>query len=124
MSPFGDLEATIMHRMWQADAPRSVRDMLIELQQQREIAYTTVLTVMERLFRKGLLNRVPVGRAYHYSPSESRASYTARLMAEVLSDSTDTAETLVHFAQRVTAQEAKQLAKALVTRSGKPPVDT
>lgn len=125
MSRFGELEATIMDRMWQADAPRSVRDILAELQAEREIAYTTVMTVMERLFRKGLLSRVAVGRAHHYSPSQSRADYTAGLMAEALSHSTNKAETLVHFAERVTAREAKQLAKALATRTGgKPPAGT
>ena len=117
MSKFGELEATVMDRMWNADAPRSVRAVMEELQRERTIAYTTVMTVMERLFRKGMLNRVEEGRAYLYSPSRSRADYTAGLMAEALSHSRDTAATLVHFADRVSAREAKQLIKALSARS-------
>lgn len=116
MSRFGELEATVMDRMWDASAPRSVRDVLEELQQERSLAYTTVMTVMERLYRKGLLTRVADGRAYLYSPAQSRADYTAGLMAEALAHSTDPAATLVHFVERVSAREAKQLLKALSER--------
>jgi predicted transcriptional regulator len=117
VSNFGELEATVMDRVWSADAPRSVRDIMEDLQQERTIAYTTVMTVMERLFRKGLLTRVEQSRAYLYSPAQSRADYTAGLMAETLASSQDKAATLVHFAQRVSAREAKQLLKALSDRS-------
>jgi predicted transcriptional regulator len=116
---FGELEATVMDRIWNADAPRSVRDLMEDLQRERTIAYTTVMTVMERLFRKGLLTRVEQSRAYWYSPAQSRADYTAGLMADTLANSTDKAATLVHFAERVSAREAKQLIKALSDRSAR-----
>ncbi len=119
MSKFGELEAAVMDRMWNADAPRSVRDLMEDLQRERTIAYTTVMTVMERLFRKGLLTRVEEGRAYWYSSAQSRADYTAGLMADSLANSTDKAATLVHFAERVSAREAKQLIKALSDRSAR-----
>ena len=119
MSKFGELEATVMDRMWNADAPCSVRAMMEDLQQGRSIAYTTVMTVMERLFRKGMLTRVEVGRAYVYSPAQSRADYTAGVMAETLANATDKAATLVHFADRVSAREAKQLLKALSERTAR-----
>ena len=116
MGKFGELEAAVMDRIWSADTPRSVRDIMEELQQGRTIAYTTVMTVMERLFRKQMLTRVEYGRAYLYSPAQSRADYTAGLMAETLANATDKAATLVHFADRVSAAEAKQLLKALSDR--------
>jgi predicted transcriptional regulator len=119
VSKFGELEATVMDRMWDAAAPRSVRDVMEDLQQSRTIAYTTVMTVMERLFRKGMLTRVEVGRAYLYSPAQSRADYTAGVMAETLANATDKAATLVHFADRVSAREAKQLLKALSERTAR-----
>jgi len=119
VSKFGELEATVMDRMWNADAPCSVRAMMEDLQQGRSIAYTTVMTVMERLFRKGMLTRVEVGRAYVYSPAQSRADYTAGVMAETLANATDKAATLVHFADRVSAREAKQLLKALSERTAR-----
>lgn len=119
MSRFGELEATVMERMWATDGPRSVRDVMEELQRERTIAYTTVMTVMERLFRKSMLTRSEDGRAYLYSPASSRADYTAGLMADALADSSDTAATLVHFAERVSAREAKQLLKALSERGSR-----
>jgi predicted transcriptional regulator len=119
VSKFGELEAAVMDRMWNTDAARSVRDVMEELQRERTVAYTTVMTVMERLFRKGMLTRVEDGRAYFYSPAQSRADYTAGLMADTLASSTDKAATLVHFADRVSAGEAKQLIKALADRSAR-----
>ena len=119
MSKFGELEAAVMDRLWNADAPRSVREVLEDLQQQRTIAYTTVMTVMERLFRKGMLRRVEENRAYRYSAVQSRADYTAGVMLETLANTTDKAATLVHFAERVSAREAKKLIKALSDRTGR-----
>ena len=113
----GELEATVMDRLWAADAPRSVREVMEDLQQDRTIAYTTVMTVLERLFRKGMLTRVEAGRAWVYSPAQSRADYTASVMADTLANATDKAATLVHFAERVTSREAEQLMKALADRS-------
>ena len=119
MSKFGELEATVMDRLWNVDAGCSVREMLEQLQAERTIAYTTVMTVMERLFRKGLLVREADGRAYRYFPAQSRADYTAGVMADTLAGVTDKAATLVHFAERVSASEAKQLLEALAARRGK-----
>jgi predicted transcriptional regulator len=119
VSKFGELEATVMDRMWSADEPRSVRDILEDLQRGRSIAYTTVMTVMERLFRKGMLTRVEQGRAFLYSPAQSRADYTAGVMAQTLANATDKAATLVHFADRVSATEARQLIKALSDRGAR-----
>jgi predicted transcriptional regulator len=56
---FGELEATIMDRLWSRDAPATVRDVLNDLRRRREIAYTTVLTVMDNLYKKGWLRREP-----------------------------------------------------------------
>lgn len=116
-SKFGELEAAVMDRLWAADAPLTVRDVFEDLQRHRVLAYTTVMTVMERLYRKGMLTRAERGRAYEYTPTRSRAAYTADLMAEALATSTDKAATLVHFAERVDAVEAHQLREAL---AGKP----
>jgi predicted transcriptional regulator len=117
VSRFGELEATVMDRLWAADSPLSVREVLEDLQQERTIAYTTVMTVMERLFRKQMLTRVADGRAFLYSPAQSRADYAAGVMADTLASSTDTLATLVHFADRVSPGEATQLLQALAERN-------
>lgn len=116
MARVGELEATVMDRLWSADGPRSVRDVLEALRHDRPIAYTTVMTVLERLYRKGMLTRVEAGRAWMYSPAQNRADYTASVMAQALANATDKTATLVHFAERVTPREAQQLMKALADR--------
>lgn len=117
MRSFGELEAAVMDRLWSADAPRSVREVLTELQSNREIAYTTVMTVMERLYRKGLLTRVADGKAFLYQPVTSRADYTADVMTAALADSNDRTAALVHFADKMTAREARTLLEALAART-------
>ena len=80
--PFGDLEATVMDLLWSADRPLLVREVL-DLLPARP-AYTTVMTVMDNLHRKGWLTRERDGRAYRYAPVSSRQEYNAELMREVL----------------------------------------
>ena len=116
MARFGELEAVVMDKLWSATEPLAVRTVLELLQQERTIAYTTVMTVMERLFQKGLLTRVEAGKAFLYSPARSRAEHTAALMADALTDSQDSAATLVRFVERVSAAEARQLLQALSQR--------
>lgn len=117
MSRVGELEAAVMDRLWTADRPLSVRDVMELLAQDRALAYTTVMTVMDRLWRKGMLTRAEgSGRAFVYVPARTRADHNAALMAEVLADSNDAAATLVRFAEQVSAEEAAQLQEALRTR--------
>ena len=63
MRRFGELEAVIMDRLWQRGSPALVRDVVEDLQRDRTVAYTTVMTVMENLHRKGWLRRDRDGRA-------------------------------------------------------------
>jgi predicted transcriptional regulator len=109
----GELESTIMDRMWSYRRPASVRDVLEDLRKEREIAYTTVMTVMDKLHTKGLLKREPVGRAYVYEPISSKEAYTAELMRHALAASGNQAATLVHFLERLTPEEATALEAAL-----------
>ncbi|MET9340838.1 MULTISPECIES: BlaI/MecI/CopY family transcriptional regulator [unclassified Nonomuraea] len=109
----GDLEATIMDKMWSYHRPASVRDVLEDLRREREIAYTTVMTVMDKLHKKGLLRREPVGKAYVYETVTSKEAYTAGLMRETLASSGNQAATLVHFLERLTPEESAALESAL-----------
>ncbi|HUR01199.1 MAG TPA: BlaI/MecI/CopY family transcriptional regulator [Nonomuraea sp.] len=109
----GELESTIMDRMWSYRRPASVREVLEDLRGEREIAYTTVMTVMDKLHTKGLLKRKPVGRAYVYEPIASKEAYTADLMRRALAGSGNQAATLVHFLERLTPEEAGALEAAL-----------
>jgi len=77
---FGELEAVIMDRLWARQRPTLVREILDELTPERPLAYTTVLSVMDKLHRKGWLHREPDGRAYRYVPVQTRDAYSATLM--------------------------------------------
>ena len=109
--PFGDLEATVMDLLWSADRPLLVREVL-DLLPARP-AYTTVMTVMDNLHRKGWLERRRDGRAWRYEPVLTRQAYTARLMHEALAVSDDRAGVLARFAREIDPADAAALAAAL-----------
>jgi predicted transcriptional regulator len=109
----GDLESVVMDRMWSYRRPASVRDVLNDLRQERQIAYTTVMTVMDHLHKKGLLRRKQVSRAYVYEAITSKEAYTAELMRTTLASGGNQAATLVHFLERLTPEEADALDAAL-----------
>ena len=109
----GELEAAIMDRLWSRDEPATVRDVLNDLRRHRQIAYTTVLTVMDNLYKKGWLRREPAGRAFRYTPVAGREQYVAQMLRQVLDDSGDRAAALTHFVGRMTLDEAAALRAAL-----------
>ena len=113
MRGFGDLEAVIMDRVWEHAEPVTVRELHDELAAERVIAYTTVMSTMDNLHRKGWLNRVKEGKAYRYSPSASREEYSARLMREALADGGDTEVVLSHFLAQIDGEESKALRSVL-----------
>ena len=103
-----------MERLWATDEPVSVREVYEQLSRQRQLAYTTVMTVLDRLTRKELAVRTQRGRAYLYAPASSRDELTAGLLNEVLDDAGgDRTAALVHFAETVSAHEADALRTAL-----------
>ena len=113
MRQLGDLEAAVMDRIWRRNRPVLVRDILDDLNTDRTLAYTTVMTVMDKLHRKGWLRRQPQGRAYVYEALASRESYTARLMRDAWATSDNQAVAFVHFLEQLSDEEAKALRAAL-----------
>ena len=97
MRPFGDLEAAIMNCLWSRSEPASVRDVLGQLRTGKDLAYTTVMTVLDNLHRKGVVTREMAGRAWLYEPAFSREQHTAMLLREVLETSGDRQAALMHF---------------------------
>ena len=113
MRGFGDLEAVIMDRVWSHGAPVTVRDLFDELQRERAIAYTTVMSTMDNLHRKGWLTRERDGKAYRYTPVASREEYSAGLMREALAGAGDTEAVLSHFVAQMDGAESAALQAAL-----------
>lgn len=102
-----------MDLLWDADASRLVRDVVSDLHPRRPLAYTTVMTVMDNLHRKGWLDRERDGRAWRYSTAVTREGYAARLMNDALEDSTNRAGALARFVEQIDADDAQALAQAL-----------
>ena len=113
MRQFGELEAVIMDRLWQWGRPALVREVLDDLRNERPLAYTTVMTVMENLHRKGWLRRHRDGRAWRYEPAGSSSGYTAALMGNALATSTDRRTALAHFVLQMSPHDAALLQQAL-----------
>jgi len=98
----------------------SVKDVQAALVRDRKLAYTTVMTILERLARKGGVMRRKSGRAYLYSPRLSR-EYLRQLAARELIDGffDGSEEALIDFVQTGRARPA-----AMAAAAGAHPVDT
>jgi predicted transcriptional regulator len=119
----GDLEAAVMARLWATTEPLTVRQVLEDLNadpsRDRRLAYTTVMTVLDNLHRKGVLDREPAGRAYRYTAARSREDYTADLIAAFLADAQDRTAPLLRFVERLTPAELRRLRAALDAPAGR-----
>lgn len=113
MRPFGGLESAVMGHLWSADRPLTVRDVLSLIDRNPPLAYTTVLTVMDNLHRKGFVQRERQGRAFLYWPTKDRADHAADLMHELLDESGDTSVTLLRFVDQMSPAEIKRLRRVL-----------
>ncbi len=121
MRGFGDLEAVVMQRVWDHDGPVTVREVFDKLSKTRSIAYTTVMSTMDNLHRKGWLARERDGKAYRYTAVASREEYSARLMREALAEAGDTEAVLSHFVAAMDGGQAEALRAVLDKRTGRRP---
>ena len=110
---FGDLEATVMDRVWAREDGVTVREVFDELTGVRQIAYTTVLSTMDNLHRKGWVRRDREGKAYRYWPTMTREERSANLMRAAFSAGGDREAVLAFFVGQMTAEESAQLKAAL-----------
>jgi predicted transcriptional regulator len=113
---FGELEATIMDVLWQWAEPATVREVLRAISNERELAYTTVMTVMDNLHRKGFLRRELDGRAFRYEPTQQREEYAANLMREAMQEGHDPSLIFAHFVAKMSVEETEAMRKALRRR--------
>ena len=116
----GDLERAIMDRLWAIDPPTpeaamSVREIHESLSEERDIAYTTVMTVLDRLTKKGLVTRERDGRAWRYLPQSTSEELTAHLLRDSLDhiDTSDRRAAMLHFLDSASADEIDDLKAAL-----------
>jgi predicted transcriptional regulator len=93
-----------------------VRQVHEALSMRRDLAYTTVMTVLQRLAKKNLVSQIRDDRAHRYVPVHGRDELVAGLMVDALDQAADSGSrqaALVHFVERVGADEAEALRRAL-----------
>jgi predicted transcriptional regulator len=78
-SALGRLEMQVMEILW-LRGEGNVREVAGQLR--RPLAYTTVMTTLDRLFKKGLLQRHKSDRAFFYSPRFSRQDWERQIASE------------------------------------------
>ena len=83
MARLGELERAVMDVLWSANGSCTAREIVAALPD-RDLAATTVLTVLSRLERKDLVERDRDGRAHRYRPVASQGEHAAALMREAL----------------------------------------
>jgi predicted transcriptional regulator len=91
----------------------TVREVLEDLQKERSIAYTTVMTVLDNLHQKGWVRREAEGRAYRYEAVSTRAAYAAALMNDAWSQSDNPAAALVAFFGMMSEEQRRSLSDAV-----------
>ncbi|MGH3635145.1 BlaI/MecI/CopY family transcriptional regulator [Mycobacterium sp.] len=116
LTRLGDLERAVMDHLWSAPEPQTVRQVHDALSARRDLAYTTVMTVLQRLAKKNLASQIRDDRAHRYTPVHGRDELVAGLMVDALDQAADSGSrqaALVHFVERVGVDEAEALRRAL-----------
>jgi predicted transcriptional regulator len=101
----GELETAVLSVLWKSSSPLSVRDVLAQLQR-RPLAYTTVLTVLDRLHDKDLVSREMQGKAFLYRARVSREQWLGEQAARVLTSSPEPSNSAVLMAFLDSAERA------------------
>lgn len=79
---FGPLEIRVLEALWDRDTAAAVKDLQPQFP---GVAYTTLMTTLDRLFRKGALTRFKEGRAFFYEPKATRDELMSQLAGSALS---------------------------------------
>ena len=105
----GELEQQIMDIVWERKQC-SAREVLTKLEKNKKLAYTTVATILQRLYEKGLVKRTDDNSGYIYSPKLSKESYSRNIaqsfLKKFINSFGDTA--IASFAQSVDRLPAKK----------------
>ena len=107
----GALEADVLRHLWHAAEPATPGQVHESLG--ADVAYTTVMTVLTRLWRKGLVDRNQQGRAYAYRPLVSEADYAAKRMRDALGEAQNREAVLGRFVDTLSPRDAKALRRVL-----------
>ena len=107
----GSLESEILAALWAADGPLSPGE--VHETAGTDLAYTTVMTILTRLWKKGIVDRERAGRAYVYTPRITEADLAANRMHEQLARAGDREAALSRFVGALSRRDEKILRKLL-----------
>ena len=113
---FGELEQQILSVLWAADAPLIPREVQAKLTDPP--AYTTVMTILDRLQRKGAATRTARGRAYAYEAVVSESAVAAEHARALLANGHDRRAVLQGFVDVLSADDTEELTRLLRKAQG------
>ena len=116
MAGLGDLEREVMTQLWESGEPLTVRQVHERLSRDRDLAYTTVMTVLDRLAKKGVVDQQRADRAYRYAAAQTREEMTAAVMLDALSSSADQDAALAYFVGQLPPDALAAAIEAAATR--------
>ena len=109
----GELERAVMSVLWEGNDWMTPRQVLDRLELDPPVVYSTVMTILRRLWKKGVVDRERSGRAFSYRPVQGEGEQTAERMARLLHASNDPEAALTHFLASLDARRRRQLRKLL-----------
>jgi predicted transcriptional regulator len=109
--PMGALEAEVLGVLWDHQTALTPAQVMAAID--GDLAYTTVMTILARLWKKGLVERERAGRAYAYRPVVTEADLAAQRMRATLDATTDQVAVLSRFVQGLSAKDARKLRRLL-----------
>jgi predicted transcriptional regulator len=107
----GALEAEVMTVLQRAGQPLNAAEVQSLLT--KDLAYTTVVTILSRMHGKGLLTRAKEGRAYRYAPVSDEPGLVARRMHRTMVGETDREAVLARFVDSLSDQDERLLRELL-----------
>lgn len=105
-----------MDALWSHGPDLSVRDVMDQMSAagSKELAYTTIMTVLDRLAKKGLADRTRDGRAWRYTAASSREELAAGAMRTAFDNvQADRRVAMLHFLDDASPAELDDLRAAL-----------
>jgi predicted transcriptional regulator len=107
----GELESEVLGALWAVGRPASAG--AVRQQVAGAPAYTTVLTILSRLYDKGLVTRARSGRGYLYAPLRDEAGHAAAGMRDLLERGGDRAAVLARFVSELPSEDERLLEELL-----------
>ena len=107
----GQLECEVLAALWAVGEPASAAT--VRERVSGDPAYTTVLTILARLYEKGLVSRERAGRGYQYLPLRDEAGHAAAGMRELLEKGGDRAAVLARFISELPTEDELLLEQLL-----------